>query len=55
MALWKNIDRGSGAVGNEGAQFGAGAQENPVSWQKFHTLEQMQDLQKVHREHLFSH
>lgn len=45
--LWKNTDHGSGVVGNEGAQFGAGAQEDPVSCQKFHALEQMQDLQKV--------
>lgn len=32
-------------------QFGAGAQEDSVSYENFHTLEQMQDLQKVQREH----
>lgn len=53
--LWKNTDHGSGVVGNEGAEFGAGTQEDPVSCQKFHALEQVQDLQKVQREHLFSH
>lgn len=38
-------------MGNEGAQFGAGAQEDSISCQNFHTLEQMQDLQTVQREH----
>lgn len=28
--LQKNTDHGSGTLGNEGAQFGAGAQENPI-------------------------
>lgn len=38
-------------MGNEGAQFGAGAQEDSMSCQIFHTLEQMQDLQKAQGEH----
>lgn len=38
-------------MGNGGAQFGAGAQEDSMSCQNLHTLEQMQDPQKVQREH----
>lgn len=47
----KTTDHSCSAVGNEGAQFGAGAQEDFMSCQNFHTLEQMQELQKVQREH----
>lgn len=53
--LQKNTDHGSSVVGNGGVWFGAGAQEDSVSCQNFHALEEMQDLKKVQREHLSSH